>query len=90
MLTYRTVPVVTCQTSDESCMDVQDQKAIGDAAAREWICRTIRLTSGTRLQRLDRKERNAALAEMRRRGLSVRQIERLTGISRGTVQRMKP
>ena len=36
---------------------------------------------------MDRAERNEALRKLKKAGLSVRQIERLTGINRGTVQK---
>ena len=77
------------QMPDESCMDIQSKRWIHDDAAWKWICKTYNLTSGTQLQQLERKDRDTALREMRKRGLSVRQIERLTGISRGIIQRIK-
>lgn len=43
--------------------------------------------SGTELQAFDRNARDSAIRELRAQGLTVRQISRLTGISRGVVQR---
>jgi transposase-like protein len=45
--------------------------------------------SGTVLQAMNRDARNKALRKLLDAGMSVRQIERLTGISRGIVQRAK-
>ena len=43
--------------------------------------------SGTTLQNKDRKERDRILHELKVAGLSIRQLERLTGINRGVIQR---
>ena len=43
--------------------------------------------SGTVLQSYDRESRDKAIRTLRNAGLSVRQLERLTGINRGIIQR---
>lgn len=43
--------------------------------------------SGTQLQKMNKEERDEALRLLKDEGLSVRQIERLTGINRGVVLR---
>ena len=57
----------------------------------EWAKRVIKeelhVTSGTELQTFDWKLRNDAIRKLREAGLSFRQIERLTGISKGVIQR---
>jgi len=45
------------------------------------------LKSGTQVQAMDRSDRNQVLRLMKEKGLSVRQIERLTGVNRGIIQR---
>jgi len=45
--------------------------------------------SGTKLQSMARAERDEVLARLRSKGLSVRQLERLTGINRGVIQNAK-
>jgi hypothetical protein len=37
---------------------------------------------------LDRRERNSLLMTLRKSGFSIRQIERVTGISRGVIARV--
>ena len=51
----------------------------------EIIRAVLKLKSGTQLQKADKEERDAALRKLKEKGLSVRQIERLTGINRGVV-----
>ena len=57
----------------------------------EWAGKVLRRVlgsrSGTSLQSLERTERDAALRALKAEGLSVRQLERLTGINRGVIQR---
>ena len=57
----------------------------------EWAKRIIRnylhIESGTVLQSFDMKSRNEALRLLKGKGLSLRQIERLTGINRSAIHR---
>ena len=57
-----------------------------DSSAKELLERCLGISSGTVLQNYGRKERDAALVKLKECGLTVRQIERLTGIGRGVVQ----
>ena len=58
-----------------------------DERAKEILRTVLGAESGAVLQSLDRAARNAGLRKLKQAGLSVRQIERLTGISRNIVQR---
>jgi len=58
-----------------------------DGKAIEVIQECLGIGSGTELQQWEKKERDAALRLLKEKGLSVRQIERLTGISKSLVQR---
>jgi len=72
---------------EEACLDIREKQSIRDDTAKEWICSHCRVTSGTQLQQWDKKSRDAALREQKGMGLSVRQLERLTGINRGVIQK---
>ena len=57
-----------------------------------YLARCARIVygeSGTVLQSYDKAKRNKVLTQLLRDGLSIRQIERLTGISRGVIQGIK-
>ena len=58
-----------------------------DNWARSVLHEYLGTESGTSLQKLGRGERNEALRLLKEKGLSVKQIERVTGISRNIVQR---
>ena len=72
----------------EACLDAYPAtgRRVSDAEASE-IARDVIGGSPNTCKALDRRARDAALAEMKRRGLSVRQIQRLTGISLGTISK---
>ena len=58
-----------------------DQWAIG------VVHRLLDGKSGTVLQSFDRESRDKTLRTLKEAGLTVRQLERLTGINRGIIQR---
>lgn len=71
--------------NDEQCLDYEPRRK-DDEWAKGIIRKRLEGESGTVLQSFDRARRNEALAQLLRDGLSIRQIERLTGISRGVIQ----
>ena len=75
------------QAENDDCFLESDHYRRDDRWAKKIISKELKIKSGTELQTLTRKERNAALRLLKRKGLSIRQIERLTGISRNIVQR---
>jgi len=72
--------------NDDKCLECEAVPR-GDGWARKVMKACLGAQSGTALQKLDRQARNAALRKLKENGLTVRQIERLTGISRNIVQR---
>jgi len=60
-----------------------------DQWAISVIKESLHINSGTQIQQFEKKNRDAALATLREKGLTVRQIERLTGINRGVIQHIK-
>ncbi len=73
------------KANDDVCLDV-----IETFCSDEWARSIIEQTlhgHGIDLQQMGRADRNLALQELKRHGLSVRQIERLTGIGRNIIQR---
>ena len=58
-----------------------------DSWALDVICKRLGVNSGTALQGYERRERNEALRKLKGEGVTVRQIERLTGINRNIVQK---
>lgn len=73
------------QRNSDLCLEIKDY-SLCDNQAKRIIREQIGLKSGTILQSLGKTERNIALKKLKEHGLSVRQIERLTGVSRGIIQ----
>lgn len=74
--------------NDDHCLEYERRRK-DDEWAREIIRKRLGGKSGTVLQSFERAERNKVLAQLLKDGLSIRQVERLTGISRGIVQSIK-
>lgn len=74
------------QQDDAEYMEAEPRKR-NDAWALSVIQKKLQISSGTQLQQLDRQQRNEALILLKKEGLSVRQLERLTGINRGVIQK---
>lgn len=72
---------------DEKCLDISEKRGIRDDDARAMIAAVCSSASGTKLQQWDRTSRDAALHALKAKGLTVRQLERLTGINRGVIQK---
>lgn len=58
-----------------------------DEWAKEIIREYLQADSGTVIQKLNREDRDKCLRDLKAKGVSVRQLERLTGISKGVIQR---
>ena len=67
------------------CLEISDRRRIPDKDALQLIRAELNVQSGTELQNMSREARDEALRRLKEEGLSVRQIERLTGINRGVV-----
>lgn len=70
---------------EDSCLEMEENSRMTDFDARAFIVKIFHLSSPTEIQRFDLQERNRMLRHLKDSGLSIRQIERLTGINRGIV-----
>ena len=75
----------TADTTATCCDIGRSRKLINDNHAKEVAEAVLGNLSLWSIASLPRKERNAALRKLRNANLSIRQIERLTGISRGII-----
>lgn len=72
--------------AEDECLEFREAPH-NDQWAQSVIRKELGIRSGTELQNYDRRARDIALATLKSKGLSTRQIERLTGINRNIVQR---
>jgi REP element-mobilizing transposase RayT len=75
------------EDTNEGCMEYEEENRITDKRAADMICRIAKVEHGHQLQNIEENERNRIIKELKDAGISIRQIERLTGMNRGIVFR---
>jgi len=75
------------EESQDKCLEIQEIVRVNDSEAQAIIREISKCNNVAQFQALPRDTRNTFLSELKAKGLSVRQIERLTGINRGLVQK---
>ncbi|AOT71794.1 transposase [Geosporobacter ferrireducens] len=75
--------------NDDKCLEIKESRQITDNDAIKIIKDHCNVERGLDLQMIDVDKRNSYIKELKNEyGLSIRQIERLTGINRGIIQRL--
>jgi len=76
------------KTNDDKCLDIPGKRQLTGEDAKKIIKDHCHIYNALDLYKFDVNKRNQYLKELKEGyGLSIRQIERLTGISRGIIQR---
>ena len=79
----------TSKPNEATCLDMSEKRRITDEEARIIIRKLCKVNNATDMQNLDICERNKYIKDLKEvYNLSIRQIERVTGISRGIIQRI--
>jgi REP element-mobilizing transposase RayT len=74
--------------SNDRCLEFDSTSGYTDAEALELLASVTGSTNPQSLQGFDKTRRDEMLRRLKTAGLTVRQISRLTGINRNTVQRV--
>ncbi len=74
--------------NNDQCIEYDYGTRLNDVEAVELIQKIIRVESPKQIQAFEIGKRNEALRELKKRNLSIRQIERLTGISFGVIRNL--
>ena len=70
------------EDNEDKCLDIDDFTfRISDEDAKKTIVKITGCKNTTELQLFDKEERNKCIKKMKNKGLSIRQISRLTGVS---------
>ncbi len=72
--------------NQERCLDYDQYVRLNDAEASEFIRSITGVRSPTEIQGFDKDKRNVVIKACKDKGLSFRQIERLTGVSFGVIR----
>ena len=70
------------------CLEYEERVRIDDTEATKIIIKAARVENTTQVQNLEKEKRDNIIKELKNRGLSIRQIERLTGVSFGIIRRI--
>ncbi|MGN0156498.1 MAG: transposase [Lachnospiraceae bacterium] len=74
---------------DDDCFDIHKfRKRLPDDVAKDIIKQNCACDSVTDFQKLSLIERNKSILLLHKKGISVRQLNRLTGIPRGVIERL--
>ena len=74
------------QESSEHCLDIEENYRLTDQEALEIIHKITKCKNSTEIQKLEKTKRNVFVHQLYLKGLSIRQICRLTGISKKIVE----
>ncbi|HHV58950.1 MAG TPA: transposase [Clostridiaceae bacterium] len=78
------------ETSRDICLDVMKRSFyLTDEQAKEIIWKIAKCKNASEFQKIDKKIRNYLIKRLSEEGLTIRQISRLTGVSKGIVERCK-
>ena len=75
------------QENEDHCMDMEEGFRLTDEDAKQLILEIAKCQSASEFQQLDLSERNTYIHKLHEKGVSIRQISRLTGISKKIVER---
>ncbi|MEH7222985.1 transposase [Bacillus sp. JJ1566] len=85
--TQRFVDFMSAQNDDE-CLDYWDRARLTDSEVREYL-QEMGIPSTSALQQMERDERDSVLSQLKETtGISIRQISRVTGISKSVIHRV--
>lgn len=77
------------ETNADQCLDEQIKAALSDQEVKEYL-KKLGILNSSMLQKMERENRDAVLSRLKRlSGVSVRQISRITGISKSVIHRIR-
>ena len=74
------------EANSDTCLEIQPPR-LNDKEAKEKILKLLNCSTTNEIKQLDANERKQGIARLKKAGLPIRQISRLTGISKAIVER---
>lgn len=71
----------------DQCLDISDNFRMTDADAQKLLRKISKCDNATEFQMLDTEKRNLYIHKLHQKGISIRQISRLTGLSKKIIER---
>ena len=75
------------EENTDQCLEISDDFRLTDKDARMLIRKITKCDNATEFQQLDVETRNRYIEKLHQQGVSIRQISRLTGISKSIIER---
>jgi len=75
------------EENNDTCLEIQNYARLTDDEARKLIIKIAKCKAPSDFQLLDIKKRNLCIYKLHEKGLSIRQISRLTGISKKIIEK---
>lgn len=77
------------EKNEDVCLEIEDISfRISDKDASEIIKKISKCENTTEFQLIEKKQRDRYIKKLKQKGLSIRQISRLTGVSKGIVEKI--
>jgi hypothetical protein len=76
------------QGNDDKCLDYEERIRIDDREAMKIIMEVAGAENARQVQSYEKERRDKVIKKLKNKGLSIRQIERLTGISFGVIRKI--
>ena len=74
------------EANDDKCMEMDEHFRLTDDDGKKLILKIAKCKNATEFQQLDVAKRNAYIRKLHENGMSIRQISRLTGITKRVVE----
>lgn len=84
----RLFAVFNQEKSSSQCLDINEKKRWKDPEAMDLIRKLAGVKSPVEIQKMEKEKRDEMISICKSKGLSIRQIERLTGVSFGVIRRI--
>jgi putative transposase len=74
--------------NDDQCLEYEEKNRIDDREATKIIMEEAGAENARQIQNYEKERRDKVIKRLKNKGLSIRQIERLTGVSFGIIRKI--
>lgn len=74
------------EDNEDKCMEIDERYRLTDEDGKQLLLKIAKCKTVAEFQQLDTETRNSCLQKLHEKGLSIRQISRLTGVSKRVVE----
>ena len=74
------------EKTNDQCLEYDDGNRLNDLEAAELVKKIAKVKNPGEIQTFEKQKRDVVIKKLKEKGLSIRQIERLTGVSFGVIR----